>query len=414
MGFKRERSRRSNAEEKTHSRLSRFTYGQASQTRSQSAVPNFRDQAHAEAHYGQEIESAKELHQLQRLEKRYGDRLHGWLEEGMPKKAMGHPQEMADFRIQRSLEGTGTSREDVPGVVLDVIGSQGQSLDGTIQRALEDRMDADFSNVRIHTGAKAADAADAIDAKAFTCGRDIVFNSGAYDPGSPEGQYLLAHELAHVKQQTGAAISMMPQEGAELEIDPDPGLEREADEEAARVMRGEESGIKRLGKATVHIQRKNFEPPSRPSLTVDIPTPTVVEHSDSEDSEAIADNRAQMQEVLTRIRDHRRAIVSLRRAQFRRLREQQPAPEQIRAAVPQFRDALVDLERAQQQLDTHAAQTGAVGSGSFDILAAEHELDVAEDDFDRVQDELDGPQSMAELIAQLREQLRTQSNLTRQ
>jgi len=71
------------------------------------------------------------------------------------------------------------------------------------------------------TDAKAADAADSIDAKAFTCGSAIVFNSGEYNLESPEGQYLLAHELAHVKQQTGTAISMMPQEGAELKIDPD-------------------------------------------------------------------------------------------------------------------------------------------------------------------------------------------------
>ncbi len=218
-------------------------------------MTTFRDQAHAEAHYGQEIESATELHQLQRLEKRYGERLHGWLAEGMPKKAMGHPQEMADFRLQRSLEGTGTSREDVPGVVLDVIGSQGQSLDGTIQRTLEDRMDADFSSVRIHTRAKAADAADAINAKAFTCGSDIVFNSGEYDPESPEGQHLLAHELAHVKQQTGAAISMMPQEGAELEIDPNQQLEQEAEEMAAEVMSGEELGIQRFPDTEFHIQR---------------------------------------------------------------------------------------------------------------------------------------------------------------
>ncbi len=69
----------------------------------------------------------------------------------MPKAAMGDPHEMADFRIQRSLEGTGTSREDVPEVVLDVLGNQGQSLDETIQRSLEQRMDADFLDARIHS-----------------------------------------------------------------------------------------------------------------------------------------------------------------------------------------------------------------------------------------------------------------------
>ncbi|ELY92380.1 hypothetical protein C483_07993 [Natrialba hulunbeirensis JCM 10989] len=117
-------------------------------------------------------------------------------------------------------------------------------------------MDADFSNVRVHTGAKAAEAAEAIDAKAFTCGNDIVFNSGEYDTESPKGQHLLAHELAHVKQQNGgASISMMPKEGADLEIDPDPQLEREADEAAEQALSGEEPlVVNRMG-TDVHVQR---------------------------------------------------------------------------------------------------------------------------------------------------------------
>ncbi|EMA41365.1 eCIS core domain-containing protein, partial [Halobiforma nitratireducens] len=107
-----------------------------------------------------------------------------------------------------------------------------------------------------HTGPKAAEAADAIDAKAFTCGNAIVFNAGEYDPSSPEGQFLLAHELAHVKQQHGGApISMMPKPNAELEIDPDPQLEREADQTAKEALSGEEPlTVSRMG-TDVHIQR---------------------------------------------------------------------------------------------------------------------------------------------------------------
>ncbi|WP_241431920.1 eCIS core domain-containing protein [Natrialba chahannaoensis] len=157
--------------------------------------------------------------------------------------------------MYRAVKGTGTDPEEVPKPVLDVLADSGQSLDGTVQRALGDRMDADFSNVRIHTGAKAAEAAEAIDAKAFTCGNDIVFNAGEYDPNSAEGQFLLAHELAHVTQQTGAAISMMPKPDADLEIDPDPQLERQADEVATQALSGEEPlTISRLG-TDVHIQR---------------------------------------------------------------------------------------------------------------------------------------------------------------
>ncbi|WP_230198650.1 eCIS core domain-containing protein [Halopiger djelfimassiliensis] len=158
-------------------------------------------------------------------------------------------------RIQSALKGADTTANEVPQQVLDVIGSGGMPLHSGLQRTLEERMDADFSNVRIHTGAKAAEAAESIDAKAFTCGNDIVFNSGEYDPESAEGQFLLAHELAHVRQQTGAAISMMPKSDADLEIDPDPQLEREADRAAEDALSGGEPlTVNRLG-TEVHIQR---------------------------------------------------------------------------------------------------------------------------------------------------------------
>ncbi|EMA39866.1 eCIS core domain-containing protein [Halobiforma nitratireducens] len=162
--------------------------------------------------------------------------------------------------IQRAFEGLETAPEDVPEQVLEVIGNGGRPLEDDLRRSLEDRMDADFSDVRIHTGGKAAAAADAIDAKAFTCGTDIVFNAGEYDPESPAGQHLLAHELAHVKQQNGGApISMMPQEGADLEIDPDPQLEREADEAADQALSGEEPlVVNRMG-TDVHVQRAPAE-----------------------------------------------------------------------------------------------------------------------------------------------------------
>lgn len=120
---------------------------------------------------------------------------------------------------------------------------------------MEERMGDSFGDVRIHTDAQAAQACEEINARAFTVGNHIAFNDGEYDPTSPEGQFLLAHELAHVRQQTGGAISMMPQEGADLEIDPDPQLEREADEAAEQVLSGEEPlVVNRMG-TDVHIQR---------------------------------------------------------------------------------------------------------------------------------------------------------------
>lgn len=63
----------------------------------------------------------------------------------------------------------------------------------------------DLTAVRIHTGTQAAASARAVNARAYTVGNDIVFNSGQYQPQSFEGRHLLAHELTHVAQQAQSA-----------------------------------------------------------------------------------------------------------------------------------------------------------------------------------------------------------------
>jgi len=62
----------------------------------------------------------------------------------------------------------------------------------------------DFSRVRIHNDSAAAESARAIDAQAYTVGSHIVFGAGTYKPRTPAGNELLAHELAHVAQQSSA------------------------------------------------------------------------------------------------------------------------------------------------------------------------------------------------------------------
>lgn len=80
----------------------------------------------------------------------------------------------------------------------------GSALPAATRAFFEPRFGADFSQVRVHTDMQAARAASSINAKAFTVGRDIAFGDAEYQPGSANGQRLLAHELTHVVQQ-GAA-----------------------------------------------------------------------------------------------------------------------------------------------------------------------------------------------------------------
>jgi hypothetical protein len=91
-----------------------------------------------------------------------------------------------------------------PAIVHEVLGRSGQPLDPATRSYFEPRFGTDFSDVRVHTDEKAVESARAVNARAYTAGRDVVFGAGQYAPGATEGQRLLAHELVHTLQQTAA------------------------------------------------------------------------------------------------------------------------------------------------------------------------------------------------------------------
>lgn len=91
-----------------------------------------------------------------------------------------------------------------PPIVTEVLNSFGQPLDFVTREFMEPRFNHSFANVRVHTDGRAAESARAVNALAFTVGRDVVFGAGQYAPQTREGQKLLAHELTHVVQQQGA------------------------------------------------------------------------------------------------------------------------------------------------------------------------------------------------------------------
>lgn len=81
----------------------------------------------------------------------------------------------------------------------------GQPLPAGVRAAVEPRLGASLAGVRVHTDADAAARAAAIGARAFTIGADIYFGAGQYQPDTPAGRELIAHELVHTVQQ-GAAV----------------------------------------------------------------------------------------------------------------------------------------------------------------------------------------------------------------
>lgn len=90
---------------------------------------------------------------------------------------------------------------DVPPLVSEAINAPARPLDGETRAFMESRFGHDFSQVRLHTDARAGEAARMVNARAFTVGKDVVVDQRQGGLGTPAGLRLLAHELAHVVQQ---------------------------------------------------------------------------------------------------------------------------------------------------------------------------------------------------------------------
>lgn len=107
----------------------------------------------------------------------------------------------------------------------DHLGS-GQSLHPITRSFFEPRFGKNFSSVRIHTDATADQLSRTLNARAFTTRQHIFFRQGEYDPASPSGQELLAHELTHVAQQKSDYAKDNIQRGIKrVELTPEESLE---------------------------------------------------------------------------------------------------------------------------------------------------------------------------------------------
>jgi hypothetical protein len=134
-------------------------------------------------------------------------------------------------------------------------------LDAETRARMQARFHYDFSQVRVHTDERAASAASAVDAAAYTLGRDIVFGAGRYAPGSPAGDRLLAHELTHVIQQGGVAAPR----GQVVMGDATDATEREAERHAAPGAAGPVPAPISRRAGGVALQRQPANPPGQAS-----------------------------------------------------------------------------------------------------------------------------------------------------
>jgi len=138
---------------------------------------------------------------------------------GVQRKCTECEQEEQGQVQRKEAASSDSGGKSAPSIVSDVISSGGgQPMDGGTRQFMESRFGQDFGQVRIHTDSRAVESASAIQARAYTSGRDVVFGAGEYQPGSESGKRLLAHELVHVGQQKVSGTKV--QRSHRLENDP--------------------------------------------------------------------------------------------------------------------------------------------------------------------------------------------------
>jgi outer membrane protein OmpA-like peptidoglycan-associated protein len=177
-------------------------------------------------------------------------------------EAVPAPASMKRTLVRGYAEPSGPAADAVPESVASALRSPGQPLGPTVQQAMASRFGHDFSSVRVHTDAAASRSATDIGARAYAAGSHIVFRVGEYQPSTPGGRDLLAHELTHVLQQPQSASA-----GPLVLGDQHSSAEAEAERMAAA---GTERPVTRWVQRAAIVRRQPFaEVPHRASPLID-------------------------------------------------------------------------------------------------------------------------------------------------
>lgn len=153
-----------------------------------------------------------------------------------------------------------------PAVVHEALAGPSQALEPAVQRDMQVRLGHDFGPTRVHLGTLADASARAVGALAYTVGNHVAFRDGAYQPGTPAGTQLIAHELVHVIQQSRSPFE--PSRPIALG-DPTSAAEAEADRVAASAL----AGTPRAGSPTLPAASVLQRTPDPASVTDAGPRP---------------------------------------------------------------------------------------------------------------------------------------------
>ncbi len=129
-------------------------------------------------------------------------------EEEIQRKPIEEEEEEEELLQAKEVSDRTPEVSQTIGTQINSIRGSGQPLSGSVRSFFEPRFGHDFSQVRVYTDAQAVESAHAVNAHAFTVGRDIIFGAGTFAPETSKGRFLLAHELSHTIQQKGHGIMM--------------------------------------------------------------------------------------------------------------------------------------------------------------------------------------------------------------
>ncbi len=183
--------------------------------------------------------------------------------------AVGRPDVLGHsgmLGIQRAAGNAAAASvvEEERSPVHDVVSGGGSALDEGVRTDMEARMGQDFSDVRVHTGDAADASARSVSAHAYTVGSNIVFQRGTYEPGTTQGQTLLAHELTHVVQQRSGPVDGTPAAGGVKVSDPSDRFEVEAASNAERVMSQPAAPAMQTAAGGARLHRRRCRPRTTP------------------------------------------------------------------------------------------------------------------------------------------------------
>ncbi len=97
----------------------------------------------------------------------------------------------------------------VPEAIRAVLTQPGTPLPARLSAGLSSMLQTDLTPVRLHTDAEAGATAEGLDAEAYTVGRHIVLGPSAARLSTRGGLQTLAHEAAHVAQQSASGSALI-------------------------------------------------------------------------------------------------------------------------------------------------------------------------------------------------------------